>query len=549
MEISLSHPRVTRAQQPTSGEGFFAYHGLWAPGVRLFRQLRFAWKALIISAAFMLPVLVLLAWLMHGQYREALDARMEGTRRHVEVAHGVLAWAYAEEAAGRMTRAQAQAAAVSMVRSLRYDQNEYFWINDMQPRMVMHPFKPELDGQAIGAMKDPNGFALFEAMAAIVRRDGKGFVAYQWPRPGRDEPADKVSYVLGHAPWGWIIGSGVYTDDLKDAAVTRAVRTAGVVLATLLVAGYLFLCFYRVMDGGLKETRRHLRAMSLGDLTSSPSPWGRDEAAQLMLDLRAMQQSLRGVVGRMLAASEEIVVSSGEVAQGAMDLSARSEQAAANLEQSAASMEEISATVKNGSDLTSEAAEVARRNAAVAEEGGRVMQQVAGTMDDIRASSARIAEIIGTIDGIAFQTNILALNAAVEAARAGEQGRGFAVVAGEVRTLAQRSASAAREIKGLIGSSVEQVEAGTEVVRRAGETMGGIVASSRQVDRLLDEVATGAREQSAGIAQLGQALQELDRMTQQNAALVEQTAAAAASMRGQADGLAGEVARFKLPPA
>ena len=549
MEISLSHPRVTRAQQPTSGEGFFAYHGLWAPGVRLFRQLRFASKALIISAAFMLPVLVLLAWLMHGQYREALDARMEGTRRHVEVAHGVLAWAHAEETAGRMTRAQAQAAAVSMVRSLRYDQNEYFWINDMQPRMVMHPFKPELDGQAIGAMKDPNGFALFEAMAAIVRRDGKGFVAYQWPRPGRDEPADKVSYVLGHAPWGWIIGSGVYTDDLKDAAVTRAVRTAGVVLATLLVAGYLFLCFYRVMDGGLKETRRHLRAMSLGDLTSSPSPWGRDEAAQLMLDLRAMQQSLRGVVGRMLAASEEIVVSSGEVAQGAMDLSARSEQAAANLEQSAASMEEISATVKNGSDLTSEAAEVARRNAAVAEEGGRVMQQVAGTMDDIRASSARIAEIIGTIDGIAFQTNILALNAAVEAARAGEQGRGFAVVAGEVRTLAQRSASAAREIKGLIGSSVEQVEAGTEVVRRAGETMGGIVASSRQVDRLLDEVATGAREQSAGIAQLGQALQELDRMTQQNAALVEQTAAAAASMRGQADGLAGEVARFKLPPA
>lgn len=280
MEISLSHPRVTRAQQPTSGEGFFAYHGLWAPGVRLFRQLRFAWKALIISAAFMLPVLVLLAWLMHGQYREALDARMEGTRRHVEVAHGVLAWAYAEEAAGRMTRAQAQAAAVSMVRSLRYDQNEYFWINDMQPRMVMHPFKPELDGQAIGAMKDPNGFALFEAMAAIVRRDGKGFVAYQWPRPGRDEPADKVSYVLGHAPWGWIIGSGVYTDDLKDAAVTRAVRTAGVVLATLLVAGYLFLCFYRVMDGGLKETRRHLRAMSLRpDLIAFSLGQGRGRAA------------------------------------------------------------------------------------------------------------------------------------------------------------------------------------------------------------------------------------------------------------------------------
>ena len=210
-------------------------------------------------------------------------------------------------------------------------------------------------------------------------------------------------------------------------------------------------------------------------------------------------------------------------------------------------MEEITSTVKATSDHTGEAARVASHNAEVAADGGRVMREVVTTMDGIRTSSARIGEIIGTIDGIAFQTNILALNAAVEAARAGEQGRGFAVVASEVRMLAQRSASAAREIKALIGRSVEQVETGTGIVRKAGVTIDDIVSSSERVNQLLGEVATGAREQSLGIGQIGQAVQELDRMTQQNAALVEQTAAAASAMKDQAFALAEEVARFKLP--
>ena len=210
-------------------------------------------------------------------------------------------------------------------------------------------------------------------------------------------------------------------------------------------------------------------------------------------------------------------------------------------------MEEISSTVKSATEHTDEAARVARHSAEAAAAGGKVMREVAETMEGIRSSSARIGEIIGTIDGIAFQTNILALNAAVEAARAGEQGRGFAVVASEVRTLAQRSAEAAKEIKVLIGGSVDQVEAGTGVVRKAGSTMEEIVTSSRRVDQLLGEVAAGAREQNLGIGQVGQAVQELDRMTQQNAALVEQTAAAATAMKDQALRLAEEVSRFKTP--
>jgi methyl-accepting chemotaxis protein len=417
----------------------------------------------------------------------------------------------------------------------------------MQARVVMHPTKPELDGKDGSGIRDPNGLALFNAFVDEVKRNGQGFVAYQWPKPGHDKPVDKISFVKGFEPWGWVVGTGLYVDDVRQAE-WALIRDTGIVLAGVLcLAGYLFLCFYKVIDGGLNETRRHLRAMTSGDLTTTPAPWGRDEAADLMRELAAMQHSLRQMVLRVRRASDQNVHSSDEIASGAMDLSSRTEQAAANLEESAASMEQISATVTGSAEHTAEASRLAQHNARTAADGGRVMQEVVQTMAGIRDSSTRIADIIGTIDGIAFQTNILALNAAVEAARAGEQGRGFAVVATEVRMLAQRSAEAAREIKTLISRSVEQVESGAGIVGRAGDTIAEIVEGSQRVDQLLGDVAQAAREQSQGIAQIGQSVQELDRATQQNAALVEETAAAAAAMKSQADALASEVTRFTLP--
>ena len=539
-------PTLAELRAAAERSGFFAHHGIWAPGVRLFRNLQFTAKALIISAAFAIPSGLMACWLLYTQAETALQARMDATRQHVEVAHGVLLWAHAQEAGGKMPREQAQQLARQVIAPLRYDGNEYFWINDMQPRMVMHPIKPELDGKDLADMKDPNGLHLFKAFIDKVRSQGKGFVQYEWPKPGSDKPVTKLSYVQGFEPWGWIIGSGVYVDDLNRALLRQIawmVFAAGVATC---FAFYVFYSFFRVMDGGLKETRRHLHAMTSGDLTTSPHPWGRDEAAELMRDLHAMQDSLRGMVHRLRGSSDQLMRSSSEIASGSMDLSSRTEAAAANLQQSAASMEQITATVKQTSDATSEASRVARHNAEAAAQGGRVMSEVVQTMDNIRGSSAKIGEIIGTIDGIAFQTNILALNAAVEAARAGEQGRGFAVVATEVRALAQRSASAAREIKGLIGTSIQQVEAGTGIVRKAGGTIEDIVSSAHRVNELLDEVATGAREQSTGVSQIGQAVHELDQMTQQNAALVEQTAAASTAMRDQAQALCGEVDRFRL---
>jgi methyl-accepting chemotaxis protein len=527
-------------------DGFFTHHGIWAPGVRVFRSLGFTAKAIILSLAFLVPLLLLVGWLLKINADDAWRARADATRQHVEVALGVLEWAHGQETSGRLSHDDAQAAAAQAVKLMRYDEKEYFFIIDQQAHMVMHPIKPELDGKDMSTAKDPSGFALFAAMARLVRAEGKGVVAYQWPKPGSEKPVDKISYIAGFAPWGWAIGSGVYVGDLREAMQQQWILAAGVVLGALLVAGYLFMSFYRVMDGGLKETRRHLSAMSTGDLTKSPSPWGRDEAADLMVDLRTMQRSLTAVVSRVRLSCDEILNSSSEVATASLDLSRRTEQAASNLEMAAASMGEISKAVNDGSQLSDEALQIARRNAEVAADGGRVMKEVITTMDAIRGSSSRISEIIGTIDGIAFQTNILALNAAVEAARAGEQGRGFAVVASEVRVLAQRSAEAARQIKGLIDDSVLQVEAGTGIVRRAGVTIEEIVVTSQRVDGLLGQIAGGARDQGQRITRIGTAVTELERMTQQNSALVEQTAAASAAMNDQAHGLVEQVAHFQM---
>ena len=540
--------RSPELAEDTEGH-FFEYHGIWAPGVRAFRQLRFNTKALIISLAFMLPMLAIVGWLLVDEYQNSMQERMDATRQHVEVAYGMLQYAHEEERAGRLNREEAQALAKRLIEPLRYNEDEYFWINDTQRRMVMHPMSPELNGRDLSAFTDPNGFAMFAAFADTGRDGGRGFVHYQWPRPGETQgPAvDKVSYVAGFAPWGWVLGSGVYVEDVWASLQTAVLWTCLGVLGTLLLAGYLFYCFYRVIDGGLQETRRHLRAMSSGDLTTTPVPWGRDEAAQLMLEMQAMQNSLRTMVVKVRLASDEIVHSSKEIASGARDLSHRTEVMAANLQESAASMEEISATVSTSAHNTAQAAEMAQHNAEVAADGGRVMAEVVTTMEGIRSGSTRIAEITATIDSIAFQTNILALNAAVEAARAGEQGRGFAVVAAEVRTLAQRSAAAAREIKDLIDDSVQRVAQGATVVRKAGDTIADIVQSSQRVDSLLGEVANAAREQDVGVRQIGQAVNELDRVTQQNAALVEETAAAASAMEDQAADLAEEVARFRLP--
>ncbi|WP_349741813.1 methyl-accepting chemotaxis protein [Roseateles cavernae] len=335
----------------------------------------------------------------------------------------------------------------------------------------------------------------------------------------------------------------------SQAQATRdSVRawSLGVSLVAALIAVVAGLMSTRSITGPMQEAVSFAQTVASGDLRAAAAVQGRDEAAQLMTALNQMNGSLVQIVSQVRDSSESIATGSREIASGSIDLSQRTEEQASNLQQTAASMEELSSTVRNNADTAAQANALASAAAAAAGQGGTVVAQVVNTMQGIAEASKRIADIIGTIDGIAFQTNILALNAAVEAARAGEQGRGFAVVAAEVRALAQRSAQAAREIKVLINDSVSQVESGSRLADDAGSAMGGIVDQVRQVSQLIAEIAGASSEQSKGIGQIGDAVNQLDQVTQQNAALVEESTAAAESLQHQAAELARLVGVFQL---
>ncbi|XVJ70203.1 MAG: HAMP domain-containing protein [Rhizobacter sp.] len=330
-------------------------------------------------------------------------------------------------------------------------------------------------------------------------------------------------------------------------AQKKALVTAlGLVVSSVVFGTLIALWITRSVTAPIKRAVVVAERIAEGDLTSNIEIRIHDETGRLLEAISAMQDRLRGLVGDILQSADSIQTASTEVASGNMDLSHRTEETASNLQYAASSMEYLTGVIKQSTDHAKHANELAGSAAEVAARGGVVVSQVVATMEDINASSKRIADIIGVIDGIAFQTNILALNAAVEAARAGEQGRGFAVVAGEVRSLAGRSAEAAKEIKTLIGASVEKVEGGTRLVADAGKTMKEIVGSVQRVSDMIGEITAASRDQSEGITQINYSVTQLDSMTQQNAALVEQSAAAAESLKDQSIALTRMVGTFKL---
>ena len=351
-----------------------------------------------------------------------------------------------------------------------------------------------------------------------------------------------------------VLDSNKLEKDLADEIARKAAQSAARdSIALLALAGMIALIgtlvawlVTRSIAAPLREAIEVAGRIKDGDLTREVEVTAADETGQLLAAIRDMQVALRSVVGQVRTGVDSVSTASGQIAAGNQDLSSRTEEQASSLQQTAASMEQLTSTVKQSADNAKQANQLAVSASEAASKGGAVVGQVVATMEDITASSKKIADIISVIDGIAFQTNILALNAAVEAARAGEQGRGFAVVAGEVRNLAQRSAQAAREIKSLISDSVEKVEAGSRQVNDAGSAMSEIVAQVKRVTDLIGEITSASLEQSSGIGQVNDAITQMDQATQQNAALVEESAAAAASLKEQAGKLAEAVAVFKL---
>ncbi len=506
----------------------------------------------LLALSAVLGLILLTALFLVSERKLILEERQANVRQAVETAYGTLVHYHDQISKGAMSEESAKAMAMQAIRTLRYSGNEYFWINDMHPRMVMHPIKPEMDGSDLSQNKDPNGKRLFVEFVNTVKAGGAGFVNYYWPKPGSDEPVQKISYVKGFAPWGWVIGSGVYVDSVEATIRDRMIKFA---LGGLLLAGVMLVICSVIARGLLKQLGGEpayaadiARSIAKGDLAVELELKRGDESS-LLHTMKTMRDSIAAIVAQVRAGSDAIVTASGQISSGNLDLSARTEQQAGSLEETASSMEEFTSTVRQNADNALQANKLAALASDLAVEGGNVVGQVVDTMGSIKESSRKVVDIIGVIDGIAFQTNILALNAAVEAARAGEQGRGFAVVAAEVRTLAQRSAAAAKEIKVLIGDSVEKVDNGSALVDKAGTTMHEVVNSIRRVTDLMAEIASASQEQSAGIEQIKRAIDEMDQVTQQNAALVEEAAAAAGGLQEQSVQLAQAVSIFKLGDA
>lgn len=480
-----------------------------------------------------------------------LNERRDGLKRVVEAAEGILQ-SYAKEAAsGSISQEEAKRRALDRLSAMRYDHGNYIFVIDSRPVVLMHPWSKDVVGKNVGDRKDSDGVRYYSEMVARAKAEKTGFVNYMGRLPGEGETnrTPKVTYVIYYAPWDWVLASGVFLNDVQADFYRNLLKLAGMLALIGLVVSAMMLTIIRNITNSLGGEPDHAvklaSRIARGDLKMKLEVESRRDSS-LIGELRRMQLQLTDTLRGIRTATDTINLGASEIAAGNLDLSSRTEQQAASLEETASSLEQLTAAVQKNAENAKEASRLAISTSEIAQQGGVAVGKVVETMSGISESSRKISEITTVIDGIAFQTNILALNAAVEAARAGEHGRGFAVVAGEVRNLAQRSASAAKEINGLISDSVSRVTSGAVLVKRAGGAMDEILVSVQQLQSLIGEIAAATEEQDSGIGEVNLAVSQMDKVTQQNAALVEEAAAAAASLDEQAKKLKVAVEYFEI---
>ena len=460
----------------------------------MLHRFKLSTRIMVMGIAIIVGFSLVFAWIIPKVKRNMYEAKQIKTKHVVEAAWGVLEYYSKQAKMNVMPAEEAKKKAKEAIKNMRYDQDDYFWINDMEPRMVMHAIKAEMDGQNLSENKDPNGKRLFVEMVEVCKRNGAGFVDYLWPKPGFAKPVPKISYVKLLPEWGWIIGSGIYIDDVEKEISQILLVMFGA--AGIIVVGGLLLSY---------------------------------------LMARSISRPINHVIEGLTDGADQVASGSTQVASASQSLAEGASEQAAGIEETSSSIEEMASMTKQNADNANQANTLMVDTSKVVEEANLSMRALTRSMSEISTASEETGKIIKTIDEIAFQTNLLALNAAVEAARAGEAGAGFAVVADEVRNLALRAADAAKNTANLIEDTVKKIKNGSEIVSKTNEAFAKVATGAKKVGELVGEISAASNEQAQGVEQINKAVAEMDKVVQKNAASAEESASASEEMNAQAE--------------
>jgi methyl-accepting chemotaxis protein len=501
--------------------------------MKSFKNWKIATKIMSISIFTIVVVtLGMMFYILPLMEKKLMDEKKSATKNVVDVAYTLIASYESRVKAGTMKTDEAQKTVFANLKSLRYAGDEYFFVMDLNTRIQMHGTNPALEGKDMSDTKDSTGKAFFQEFVKVAKAKGDGFVDYYWPKPNETKPSPKLTYIKLFPQWGYIVGSGIYIDEV-NAEISK-IRTQIIVATVAIALLVLLIAFFvaRLITRPLSQAVTVARELAEGNLMINVEATSKDEAGQLLEGMKGMLEKLKSIVAEVKTAADNVASGSQQMSSTGQQMSQGATEQAASAEEISSSMEQMVSNIKQNADNAQQTEKMSLKAAQDAREGGKAVSETVGAMKEI-------ASKISIIEEIARQTNLLALNAAIEAARAGEHGKGFAVVATEVRKLAERSQTAAGEINKLSASSVE-------VAEKAGEMLTRIVPDIQRTAELVSEINAASNEQNTGAEQISKAIQQLDQVVQQNASATEEMASTSEELSSQAEQLQDAIAFFKV---